>query len=740
MSLRNIYIIWFSVIILIGGSKVSGQPFKLYEVSDLLRVFEDGYNLPATRDTVKIFGIRGEIISGQCAIIATNNLTNVTAEFSALKNQSSAYTFPLNALEWNFVGSVQLSKNAPNQPLNALVRIAPAKFPDYLMAEKQISINSGTNKAIWLTVNIPDNAEAGIYTGKVTVKSTQGEMSLPLYVTVYPFSLPADRHLKIAEWYSTGSFLPMHGIPVTYSNPWFAMLRTYADNMVAHRQNVFRISMSTISIQMNNSGVLFFDFSRFDQLAQVFWDTQKMDYLETGFLAHFETGSWSSTEITLNNYSVKELESGLTVSLQGTEVIPYLLPAFESHLRQKGWLGKTLFHIQDEPSPHNSLAWCKISQYMHQWAPNLIRMDAIESPFVLDDIEVAVPKLDHFGDWYESYKTAQQKGVELWFYTVGIYQAGMYPNKTIDMPLSDSRIMHWLNYKYDATGYLHWGWNSWTENPYLDVGQHIGDAWHVYPVANGVLNSLRWEQMRNGIQDYEYFWLLENNIRILKDSLGPQFNWIEPKQRSKEIINNVVMGFTENSDDPQVFYKAKMEVIKDLQEFYKSPGIYLQTYPGANSTIESGSTVAIVGWTEPGTKITVNGSLTPVNDKGIFMKELGLSSKYNTIKVQASNPKGTKELVRTFKIKNYNTGINEFPGAKHHSLLVYPNPINQFMTVELPEISFDLLITDALGRTVFIKENNFDRAEIDCIDFPKGIYFVIAKNNKTSYSSLVIKQ
>ena len=29
---------------------------------------------------------------------------------------------------------------------------------------------------------------------------------------------------------------------------------------------------------------------------------------------------------------------------------------------------------------------------------------------------------------------------------------------------------------------------------------HLGDGWHVYPVKDGVLNSLRWEQLRNGVQ------------------------------------------------------------------------------------------------------------------------------------------------------------------------------------------------------------------------------------------------
>ena len=156
-------------------------------------------------------------------------------------------------------------------------------------------------------------------------------------------------------------------------------------------------------------------------------------------------------------------ETGEKITLRGEEVIPYLLPAFESHLRSQGWLHKTYFHIQDEPSLHNACRWREISSYLHQYAPDLRRMDAIETTYLLDEIEVAVPKLDALASWYDIYKTWEQEGNELWFYTVGIYQASLLPNKTIDMPVMDSRILHWLNYKYDATGYLHWGWNQWTD-------------------------------------------------------------------------------------------------------------------------------------------------------------------------------------------------------------------------------------------------------------------------------------
>jgi hypothetical protein len=645
--------------ILLNVLPVNGQPFKLGAVSEMNCIFEDGYKLPAMQDSLKIFGIRGEVISGQFALQTKSSLSNVTVSVGELKNVNSGRILPAKAVEWSFVGSIPLSKNTPNQPARILVRQAPARFPEYLMAEKQITLKERSCQAIWLTVTIPDDVEAGTYAGKLTVQSLQGERSIPFYVTVYPITLSGTRHLKVTEWYNTDGFEHFHGIHEKYSQAWFAMLRIYAENMAAHRQNVFQVPMEAIDIQKTKTGQLQFDFTRFDQIAQIFWDTKKMDYLETGELTRFGEGEWSSTDIMLRDFSMKNPETGKTETLAGKDVIPGLLSALESHLRQKEWLSRTLFHIKDEPSMHNSMAWREMSSYIHQYAPDLKRIDAIETTNLLDYIEIAVPKLDAFGTWYDSYRSAQQKGTEIWFYTVGIYQGSLYPNKTIDLPVMNSRILHWLNYRFDATGYLHWGWNQWEDNPYQDVGMHIGDGWHVYPVKEGVLNSLRWEEMRNGIQDYECFRMLEDKIRALKDSLGCRAAWIDPKQRGKEIASQVVISLSEHSNDPLVLDKAKKELIREIVDFKTAPRLYVQTNPPENTVLTYHSSVEVYGWTEPGTKIVVNGKELPVNEQGYFLEQIGgdlldetkVPFSRGEIMVQATNAKGSKKVVREFGVK-----------------------------------------------------------------------------------------
>ena len=649
ISLLTKTIVSLGAVLLLGPLVTYGQSFRIFAINEMTRVFEDGYNLKLKSDTLSIFGIRGETISGQIVVNALKNLEKISIETGRLINSADGSVLPGEAAEWNFIGSVSVPKNASNQPENAVTRKAPAKFPDYLMDEKEVDLNAGKFQAAWLTMKIPEAVMPGTFFGNITVRCRQGEQKIPIRVKIFPLTLPDARHLKVTEWYTTQHFGKFHGITTQYSPEWFGMLRRYAENMAEHRQNVFEVPMNSIRITRNREGCLEFDFSRFDQIAQVFWDTEKMDYLETGELAKFKEGGFASTEIVFIDFPVTASETGEIITMSGNEVIPYLLPAFEIHLRQKGWLNKTFFHIKDEPSHHNALDWINASSYIHKYAPDLKRMDAVTTSFLFGNIEIAVPKLDHLDAGYNIYRNEQQKGNELWFYTVGIYQASLYPNKTIDMPLIDSRLLHWINYRYDLPGYLHWGWNQWNDDPFLDAGMHVGDAWHVYPSKDGVLNSLRWEEMRNGIQDYECFVMLEDRVRNLRDSLGSRFSWIDPKQRGKEIVSQVVMGFKEHSDDPAALTRAKKDVIEEIMNFNTSPRIYVQTNPFEYGNLINRSVVELIGWTEPGNEVAVNGVSLPVTADGLFMERYLI---YVGEKLEIKVRQGSKEklIVRNFNV------------------------------------------------------------------------------------------
>jgi hypothetical protein len=276
-------------------------------------------------------------------------------------------------------------------------------------------------------------------------------------------------------------------------------------------------------------------------------------------------------------------------------------------------------------------------------------MDAIETTHCLDKLEIWVPKLDHLATWYDVYRGAQRQGYELWFYTVGIFQKGSYPNKTADVALIESRILHWLNYRFGLKGYLHWGFNQWTDDPFEAPGKHRGDGWQVYPKKNGLLCSLRWEQMRNGLQDYEYLWMLEDKIAKMKAGLSERLSIIDPSRRGVEIASQVVKTMSEYSKDPNVLYAAKRQIVNELLDLDRAPKLIVQTNPLEHSKVANDCAIDLHGWAEPGTKIIVHNRELPVAEDGLFMENVRLS-RDNTIVVEAEHEKGKKTIVRSFEV------------------------------------------------------------------------------------------
>ena len=632
----------------------AAPPLEFFPVSDAVRVFEDGYGLTNSTPAkeINVFGLRNETVSAQCAVRAHRDLRKLTVSVGPLKREGDAAVIPDGNVSWNFVSGILVLTNTPKLRKADLTRPAPARFPDCLSEERQCDVAKGALKAVYLTVRIPADAEPGEYRGSIAISSGEATASLPVTLKVYPLTLPNQRHVKAAEWFSTGKFKKFHGVDSTQSDRYWQILKIYAENMAEHRQNVFKIGLSLIKSSLAADGKLSFDFSGFDRFAQVFWDTGRMNAMETGPVTRRIPGGWSSTEIALQDFQVRQEADGKTKRLSGEEFLPQFLPAFVGHLRQKKWLDKTLFHICDEPANHNVVPWRKASDFVHRYAPELRRIDAIETPHCVDRLEVWVPKLDHLATWQGAFEEAQRRGNELWFYTVGIFQRGSLMNKTVDVPLIETRLMHWLSYRYDLKGYLHWGFNQWTADPWNAPGKHRGDGWHVYPKRDGLLNSLRWEQMRNGLQDYECLWLLEDKIRQIRATLSPEAaKLIRPRRRGVEIASQVVRSYTDFSRSPETLYAARRQVIEETLTLDAAPRIILQTEPPEHSVMPNNCTVDVHGWAEPGTCLKINGKVTSVASNGLFFARTSVARTNGTATFEAVNAKGRKVFARHFRLQ-----------------------------------------------------------------------------------------
>jgi len=226
--------------------------------------------------------------------------------------------------------------------------------------------------------------------------------------------------------------------------------------------------------------------------------------------------------------------------------IEQFLPALVKHLEAEGWLEKTVLHIADEPIPVNVESWKAASRRVHAVAPKLRRIDAIHVEGLPGDLEVWVPQLNFFDDYYASLHEAQQRGeCELWFYTAWVPQ-GKYPNRLMDFALIKPRLLHWINFLYGATGYLHWGLNWWD----LKQGTFSpGDEWIVYPGKNGPRGSLRWEAMRDGLEDYEYF-------KLLAAKRG--------EARAMELGHELMRTITDYDRDPEKLFRLRRQMAMEI--------------------------------------------------------------------------------------------------------------------------------------------------------------------------------
>ena len=479
-------------------SSTSCAPFSFWVTHSLDTVFKDT-PAPAQPETaISLLAAGGEYESAQIVIAPRQDLDALTVSVSGLAGPGGR--IPASRVQPRFVGYQWVEENSKAAPPEEVTRQAPAWLPDPLLEERTIALKRGENQPLLITVSVPRDAAPGVYRGRVRLQAAGVRVEAPLALEVLPFSLPEKPTLYVTNWFSVGAICNAYKVQA-YSEEFWRLLRAFARDMAAHRQNVVMVPPDLVDVYIEPDGSLTFEFPRFDRWVGIFEEAGVAERLEIMHLGGRTTNEWECPTFTIPPRPALVRATGQRKDIE----IEQFLPGLVKHLREKGWLHKSMLHVADEPISVNVESWKEASRRVHAAAPELPRIDAIHVPGLPGDLEVWVPQLNFFDEHYQSLRQAQQRGMcELWFYTAWVPQ-GKYPNRLMDFALVKPRLLHWINYLYGATGYLHWGLNWWD----LKQGTFSpGDEWIVYPGKNGPRGSLRWEAMRDGLEDYEYFKLL----------------------------------------------------------------------------------------------------------------------------------------------------------------------------------------------------------------------------------------
>jgi hypothetical protein len=544
-------------------AKTLDEILTVAAVDPLQKIFRESSYFP--EGAASADAARGEYASLQFVLRSSRNIRRLSARVEPVRSGSAVFA----GASARFVGYVKVSRRAPNPSHDRLVPPS-GYYPDPLLESPAIDVLRDAAQPIWVTVPVPQDASPGAYRGNVifsgTIEGKTFRVSRPFTVNVFPVTIKGTR-LWVTNWFFTDpATLKMlnAGRPVELYTPrYWELVRLLARKMKEYRQNVAWVNPLDLVKFSRAGGRWGFDFANFDKTVNLLIEEGVIGRIEGGHIGGRE-GGWESqfvVNVPAVNPDGTTLEKRPISDPEAAGFYGQFIPALTAHIKDKGWDGIYMQHIADEPTAFNTKTYIEIASFIKNLAPGLKVIEACHSKDVNNVVNVWVPELDYFSDDLAFYQGRQQSGDEVWFYTC-LAPQGEFPNRFIELPLLKTRYVHWLNFRYGATGYLHWGFNCWQmspdANPFLEAsalqvgGNPLpgGDSWIVYPAPGKVLSSIRLEAMRDGIFDYELLKMLEDR---------------QP-EKAQEMCRKLVFSFTSYDLDIRAFRSVRAEILELLSK------------------------------------------------------------------------------------------------------------------------------------------------------------------------------
>lgn len=396
-------------------------------------------------------------------------------------------------------------------------------WPDPLMEMSPFDVPRGRFQPVWVTVHCPKDAAAGLYRGTVTVKPANvPAASLPIEVKVWDFALSDETHLKTAlalhEW-QVGAWYGSRGSEMT---------RACMALLLEHR-----ISPSNIysGNPMPDRGDLPFCMER------------GLNAFNLGYIGSYDKGRLEELDRTLQEYK------------------PFL--------QEHGWWSKGYIYGFDEVKPDRYADLKAAYAWIRERYPDVPRMcTVVPNKELKGYVDIWCPLTANLVA--EDAAEYVKGGDEVWWYVCCV-PAHPYANWFVDYPAADARLLFWMTWKYRVTGFLYYAVNNWESNrkqpkrwpegPWnaYTFDDYNGDGQLIYPGPNGPLSSIRLECIRDGIEDYEYFYLLNE---LAQRAEGKD---VAEVRKLLAVDSRVVKSLTDYTTDPHAILSARREIAAAIE-------------------------------------------------------------------------------------------------------------------------------------------------------------------------------
>ncbi|MBM3497045.1 MAG: DUF4091 domain-containing protein [Armatimonadetes bacterium] len=531
---------------------------------------------------VRIEAARGEGESVQVAVVPLDRAaTGVRVSMEPLRSATGA-EIGGDALELYRVGSVHVPGPSPGTPAGQ------SWWPDPLLPIAGPFDVGHTTQPVWLDLFVPRDATPGEYTGALRVEAEGQVERVPIALRVREFALPVEHALRqlfvLRAYVAAQKYLGGDGDDYAQKVPLETML-AMADVCLKRRLgthvwgNEAAQHLTTVAPYLRETKTdagWEFDFTETDRIWQHLYDSGCRTIC-VGF-----TPGCGST-------------SGATNLPDYWEFLEAYLRVLQPHLEEKGWLDEAVWYMVDESWQESAItANMRLAELMDRVAPKIKRLaTAPRDPRLVGLADIWVPgglPEAHPNDpaSQDLLKAWAPHDPERWWY-ICCGPVHPYPNFFVDYPTIDPRMVFWLTWKYEKTGFLYWGVeyhgdpkqmtpDGPTEQypigpPHMGNGDgtlcYWGPEMTLYP-------SIRLNVIRDGLEDYEYLALLKR----LADDAEQAGRALEAVARARELlgIDERVLKRTDGSPnftyttDPEALLAARRTIAEAIEAFGAETG------------------------------------------------------------------------------------------------------------------------------------------------------------------------
>lgn len=392
-------------------------------------------------------------------------------------------------------------------------------FVDHFAGENRggapFDLPAGYTMAVFGDVFVPVGQTPGTYTATVTVTANgRADWQGDLMLAVWNFEIPSEMALAGAYGFSSGTMCGWHGARGGITD-CTTLTRRYFEEFARHRIGLDTWRQNSPDHTWN-AGEQTFD-----------WDWTAFD----DFHAPYFDGTFYDDGFRFNTMTLPGAPGGRPGDVDPTVWEREYWRGWAEHFRDRGWDDVLFYYLPDEPRPEQYPELRDIAARLHAADEDLQPLVTEQfEPGLAGDVDIWCPDEPLFSDslptppFPEVYEERRAMGEKTWWYNcISAVVWFDFANHFVDFESSYQRIWTWLTRRYDFQGLLFWhtvylpglGLDPWDSQYAPPFAQ--GDGNLIYPgtidriggTTDIPVASLRMKYIRESMEDYEYFHLLD---------------------------------------------------------------------------------------------------------------------------------------------------------------------------------------------------------------------------------------